>query len=95
MVKRRFLLVSFFVFLSLFLSSQLFAQDDVIEKRKSLMKSNSAAVKAITKAVEEKDYATVEIKAKEIMGAMDKVLDLFPKGSISEKSRAHPDIWEK
>ena len=26
---------------------------------------------------------------------MDKILDLFPKGSISEKSRAKAEIWEK
>lgn len=29
------------------------------------------------------------------MGNMSKVPELFPKGSITEKSRAHPDIWEK
>ena len=95
MVKRRFLWVSFFAFLSLFLSSQLFAQADVIEKRQKLMKSNSAAAKAIKKGVEEKDYATIETKTKDIMGNMDQVLDLFPPGSTSEKSRALPAIWEK
>ncbi len=95
MHQGKLLSAGLFVLLSLFVSAALFAQDDVIEKRKSLMKANSAAVKVIAKAVEEKDYATVEIKAKDIVGNMDKVLDLFPKGSISEKSRAHPDIWEK
>jgi cytochrome c556 len=95
MDQRRFLTAGLFALLSLFISSQLFAQDDVIEKRQKLMKSNSAAAKAIKKAVEEKDYATVQVKAKEIMGNMDKVLDLFPKGSTSEKSQAKPEIWEK
>ena len=96
MDQRKLLSIGMFALLSLFfMSADLFAQDDVIDKRKSLMKANSADVKAIGKAAEEKDFATVETKAKEIMGAMDKVVDLFPKGSISEQSRAHPDIWEK
>ncbi len=95
MDRSKFLWTSLFIFLSLAISSQLFAQADVIEKRQKLMKSNGAAAKAIKKGVEEKDYATVETKAKDIMGNMDKVLDLFPNGSTSEKSRALPAIWEK
>ena len=77
-------------------ASALFAQEDVIQKRKDLMRSNNDAVsKSIKKAVEEKDYVVIEIKAKEIMGNMDNVPALFPKGSTSDKSRAHPDIWTK
>lgn len=95
MDPRKFLWAIVFAFLSLFISSQLFAQSDVIEKRQKLMKSNGAASKAIKKAVEEKAYATIETKAKDIMGNMDQVLDLFPKGSTSEKSKAKPDIWDK
>jgi cytochrome c556 len=74
---------------------QLFAQEDVIEKRQKLMKANGADAKAIKGAVEQKDYATIETKAKDIAGNMDKVGDLFPQGSTSEKSRALPAIWEK
>jgi cytochrome c556 len=79
----------------LFLVPQLFAQEDVIEKRQKLMKSNGADAKAIKGAMEQKDYATIETKAKDIGNNMDKVPDLFPKGSTSEKSRALPAIWEK
>ncbi len=81
--------------LSLLISSQLFAQEDAINKRRDLMKANYDSLKAIKKAVQEKDYATIEVKAKDIMGNMDKVLPLFPKGSTSEKSRAKDEIWEK
>ena len=95
MYQRKFLWAGLFALLSLFICAELFAQADVIEKRQKLMKSNSAAAKAIKKGVEEKDYATVELKAKDIMGNMDQVLDLFPKGSTSEKSAAKPEIWEK
>lgn len=91
----KFLWVGLLVLLSLFIASELFAQADVIEKRQKLMKGNGATAKAIKKGVEEKDYATVETKAKDIMGNMDQVNDLFPKGSTSEKSRALPAIWEK
>jgi cytochrome c556 len=68
---------------------------DVIEKRQKLMESNNDANKAIRAAAKQMDYATLEVKAKEIRDSMDTVLDLFPKGSISEKSEAHPDIWDK
>ena len=81
--------------LSFFISTQLFAQADVIEKRKELMKSNSAANKALKKAFAMEDYATVEAKAKIIVENAAMILDLFPKGSTGEDSRAKPEIWEK
>jgi cytochrome c556 len=75
-------------------TSQLFAQEDVIKKRKSLMKSTSKSVKTIKKAVKEKDYATVEAKAKLIAATMGELPSLFPKGSTSGKSRAKEAIWK-
>ncbi len=77
------------------ISTQVFAQEDIVKKRKDVMKSNNADVKAIGKANEEKDYATIELKAKDIVGHVDNYLALFPKGSTTEKSRAHADIWVK
>jgi cytochrome c556 len=74
---------------------QLFAQEDVVNKRKDFMNENYDGWKAIKRAVEQKDYATIEVKAKEIMSNMDKLLGHFPKGSITEKSRAKAEIWEK
>lgn len=95
MMHRKYVLGGLVALLSLLLSSQLFAQADVIEKRQKLMKSNSAANKALKAAVAEKDFATVETKAKEIMGNFEKVPDLFPKGSTADNSRAKPEIWDK
>lgn len=95
MHKRRFLQVLLGAVFALTVSSLAFAQSDVIEKRQKLMKSNSATAKALKQAVADKDYATIETKVKVITGNMDRVLDLFPKGSTSEKSRAKPVIWEK
>jgi len=76
-------------------ASQTFGQADVIKKRKQLMKSNNKQVKTIKKVLVKKDYATIESSAKVIVGNMDKVMALFPKGSTSEKSRAKSEIWEK
>ena len=84
-----------FILLTASVSSQVLAQDDVIEKRQKAMKGNSADVKAIKGAVESKDYATIETKAKDIMGTADKIPSLFPKGSDKGKTKATPAIWEK
>src|SRR2546427_5502924 len=59
------------------------------------MKSNGEAAKAIKAAAEAKDYATIEAKAKGIMGNGDKILDFFPKGSTQGKTKAKPEIWDK
>ncbi len=90
--------ISFTVMAGLFflsVASQAFGQAEVIKKRRALMKSNDRARKAIKAAIAEKDFATIESKAKVIVRSMDKVLDLFPKGSASEKSRAKNEIWER
>jgi cytochrome c556 len=76
-------------------ASQLFAQADVIEKRQKLMKGQSATVKAIKGAVEAKDYATIETKAKDLMGSAEQIVPTFPKGSTVGKTRATAKIWEK
>ncbi len=85
----------FFAVCFLLVTSPLFAQDDVYSKRKDFMDADYDDLKAIKKAVEQKDYSTVEIKAREIMGSMDKLLDYFPQGIQSEKSRAKPQIWQR
>lgn len=95
MQQSKLLSAILFATLSVFISSQLFAQEDVFKKRKAFMESLYDSLKAIKKGVAQKDYATIEVKAKDIMGSMDKVVDHFPKGSISEKSKAKAEIWEK
>lgn len=95
MHQRNFLWLCVFAVLSFFVAAQVFAQADVIENRRKLMKDNSAAAKAIKGAVESKDYATVELKAKDIMGNAEKIVGLFPKGSTAGKTKATGDIWDK
>ncbi|MEK7230026.1 MAG: cytochrome c [Candidatus Binatota bacterium] len=95
MYQRNIVWAGLFALLTLFITSQAFAQADVIEKRQKLMKSNSAAAKAIKGAAESKDYATIETKAKDLMGNADKIVDLFPKGSTAGKTKAKAEIWDK
>ncbi len=83
------------IFVAVIFSVEAFAQEEAVESRRKIMKANSADTKAIQGAIKSKDYATVQTKAKEIMEGLDKAADLFPKGSVVAKSRAHPDIWEK
>ena len=52
MHQSRFLWAGLFALLTLFISAELFAQADVIEKRQKLMKSNSENAKAIKAAAE-------------------------------------------
>jgi cytochrome c556 len=89
------IIAGLFIALMASVSPQVFAQQEVIEKRQKAMKSNSADVKAIKAAVETKDYATIETKAKDIMGTADKIPSLFPKGSNVGKTKATAAIWEK
>ena len=91
-----FLRIGFLCLLSLMISSLVFAQGDEIVKRRKLMESNNeAATKTMSKAVEAGNFAEIQVEAKKIMQNMDQLLELFPKGSLSEKSRAKPEIWEK
>ncbi|HEX6770074.1 MAG TPA: cytochrome c [Candidatus Binatia bacterium] len=76
-------------------STQVFAQADVNEKRQQLMKGQGAAVKSIRGAIGSKDYATIEAKAKDLMGSSDRIVASFPKGSTTGKTRATAAIWEK
>jgi cytochrome c556 len=95
MYQGKFLSIAVGFLFVLSVASSLFAQEEVFKKRKDLMNANYDALKAIKKAVEEKDYPTTGVKAREIMGNMDHVSEVFPKGITSEKSRAKPEIWDK
>ncbi len=95
MGKHIFRGLGLFALFCVFFSSSLFAQEDLYNKRKNFMDADYDDLKAIKKAVEQKDYSTVEMKAREIMGSMDKLPDYFPNGVQSEKSRAKPEIWQR
>ena len=89
MVRDKFLIAAVIGFMTLLASSHVFAQAEVIEKRQDAMKGNSANAKAIKAAIESKDYATIETKAKDIMGTAEKIPGLFPKGSDDGKNQGY------
>lgn len=91
---RKILSGALFGFMTLVFSTQDFAQAQV-EKRQQLMKDQSAANKAIKGAVEAKEYATVEAKAKDLMGSSASIVSAFPAGSSTGKTKAKAEIWEK
>jgi cytochrome c556 len=95
MVRGKIFIAAAIGFMTLLVSSHVFAQADVIQQRQKLMKSNSADAKAIKAAVEAKDYATIETKAREIVGNAEKIVGLFPKDSTKGKTKATAAIWEK
>ena len=71
------------------------APDSVVLRRKLMESNNSAVAEALNKAIKEKNFAEIEGKCNVILENMDKVLDFFPAGSLSENSRAKPEIWAK
>jgi cytochrome c556 len=89
------LVIAASLFTAVLFSAQAFAQSDIIEKRQQVMKEQSAAAKAIKGAVESKDYATIETKAKDLTASSEKIVPAFPKGSAQGKTKATAAIWEK
>ena len=71
------------------------APDAVVLRRKLMESNNSAVADALNKAIKEKEFAKIEDECNVIKENMDKVLDFFPTGSLSENSRAKPEIWAK
>jgi cytochrome c556 len=57
--------------------------------------NNSTVAEALNKAIKEKNFAEIEGECDVILKNMDKVLDYFPPGSLSENSRAKPEIWAR
>ena len=71
------------------------APDTVVLRRKLMESNNSAVAEAINQAIKEKNFSEIPVKVNVVMDNMDRVLNYFPSGSLSENSRAKPEIWEK
>ena len=71
------------------------ATDSVVLRRKLMESNNSAVAEGLNKAIKEKNFAEIQNKCNMIQENMDKVLDFFPTGSLSENSRAKPEIWAR
>lgn len=69
--------------------------DSVVLRRKLMESNNSAVALEINKAIKEGNFAEIESKCNVILENMDKVLEYFPPGTLSENSRAKPEIWAR
>ena len=83
MIKRAFFWGLLFAVVGLLISSHVFAQADKTAGAHEEQRRNAKAIKV---AVELKTYATVETKARDIMGNAEKIVSLFPKGSDDRKN---------
>ena len=59
-------------------------QDVVVQRRRQMESNNSVVAEALNKAVKEKNFVEIEDKCNVIQENMNKVLDFFPRGSLSK-----------
>jgi cytochrome c556 len=94
LVKRTQLLTATLVAACLVLIGAL-APDSVVLRRKLMESNNSLVAETLNKAIKAKKYGEIEAECNVIQENMAKLLDFFPAGSLSEDSRAKPEIWTK
>jgi cytochrome c556 len=67
----------------------------VVEERQKLMKANGAAWKNVQDNAKTGNWAVVAANADTISKNAAQIPALFPAGSMTEKSKAKPEIWQK
>jgi cytochrome c556 len=68
---------------------------DVVADRQRLMKLNGASAKDLSDKVKAGQIEAMAVNAETIAINAQHITTLFPKGSLTDKSKAKPDIWEK
>ena len=68
---------------------------DVVADRQRLMKLNGASAKDLNDKVKAGQIEAMAVNAETIAMNAEHIPMLFPKGSLTDKSKAKPDIWEK
>jgi cytochrome c556 len=68
---------------------------DVVADRQRLMKLNGANAKDLSDKVKAGQIEAMAVNAETIAINAQHIPSLFPKGSLTDKSKAKPDIWEK
>ncbi|HEY7140218.1 MAG TPA: cytochrome c [Methylomirabilota bacterium] len=68
---------------------------DVIADRQRLMKLNGASAKDLNDKLKAGNIEAMAVNAETIAINAQHIPSLFPKGSLTDKSNAKPDIWEK
>jgi cytochrome c556 len=68
---------------------------DPVVDRQRLMKLNGASAKDLNDKVKAGQIEAMAVNAETIAMNAEHVPMLFPKGSLTDKSKAKPEIWEK
>jgi len=68
---------------------------DPVADRQRLMKLNGASWKDVQDKVKAGQIEAVAVNAETLAMNAEHIPALFPKGSLTDKSKAKPDIWEK
>jgi cytochrome c556 len=69
--------------------------DQLVEERQQLMKDHGAAWKHVQDQLKAGTLAGVADDAQKMSDNAKKIPDLFPEGSMTEKSKAKPEVWQK
>jgi cytochrome c556 len=68
---------------------------EVVAERQQLMKQNGDAWKNVQDNAKTGNWAVVAANAEIISKNAAKIPSLFPEGSLTDKSKAKPEIWQK
>jgi cytochrome c556 len=68
---------------------------DIVADRQRLMKLNGASWKDVQDKVKAGNIEAVEVNAETMAMNARHIVVLFPEGSLTEKSKAKPEIWQK
>ena len=68
---------------------------DVVADRQRLMKLNGASARDMNDKLKAAQIEAIAVNAETIAISAQHIPSLFPKGSLTDKSKAKPDIWEK
>lgn len=95
MLAKRTQLVTATLFAACLVLVGALAPDSIVLRRKLMESNNSLVAETLNKAIKEKKFSEIEAECNVIKENMDKLLDFFPPGSLSEDSRAKPEIWAR
>ena len=68
---------------------------DVVADRQRLMKLNGASARDMNDKLKAGQIEAIAVNAETIAINAQHIPSLFPKGSLTDKSKAKPEIWEK
>jgi cytochrome c556 len=69
--------------------------DQIVEERQQLMKDHGAAWKHVQDQLKAGTLAGVADDAQKMSDNAKKIPELFPEGTMTEKSKAKPEVWQK